>query len=309
MKRRHSRADAIALCARLRAAAAGHRVRRRSHRGVPDGERGDVRELAAAGGGVRPHLPACVPLFGARGHAGGAHAAGGGHAAPGAGGAAARAPAMPARQRFCRGRRRPRASRVLVEKAATAAPRPLRAFRAGCACERGDAGAAPWSSARSHRRYRQRIDRPRLAPHERDAASEAGAQARLAGAAARRPRALVGASWPTGIAGIFTKRRLDEAALRELEELLIAGDLGPATAAKLTAGARQDPLRPGGHAGRGARPAGAGDRGDPGAGGAAAAARPRAEAAGRCWSSASTAPARPRPSASWPSASARRAAR
>jgi fused signal recognition particle receptor len=40
----------------------------------------------------------------------------------------------------------------------------------------------------------------------------------------------------TGIAGIFTKRKLDEAALQELEELLIAADLGPATAAKLTAG-------------------------------------------------------------------------
>jgi fused signal recognition particle receptor len=40
----------------------------------------------------------------------------------------------------------------------------------------------------------------------------------------------------TGIAGIFTKRKLDDAALQELEELLIAGDLGPATAAKLTAG-------------------------------------------------------------------------
>jgi len=39
----------------------------------------------------------------------------------------------------------------------------------------------------------------------------------------------------TGIAGIFTKRKLDAAALQELEELLIAGDLGPATAAKLTA--------------------------------------------------------------------------
>ncbi len=40
----------------------------------------------------------------------------------------------------------------------------------------------------------------------------------------------------TGIAGIFTKRKLDDAALQELEELLIAGDLGPATAARLTAG-------------------------------------------------------------------------
>jgi fused signal recognition particle receptor len=40
----------------------------------------------------------------------------------------------------------------------------------------------------------------------------------------------------TGIVGIFTKRKLDDAALQELEELLIAGDLGPATAARLTAG-------------------------------------------------------------------------
>jgi fused signal recognition particle receptor len=39
----------------------------------------------------------------------------------------------------------------------------------------------------------------------------------------------------TGITGIFTKRKLDAAAIEELEELLIAADLGPATAAKLTA--------------------------------------------------------------------------
>ena len=39
-----------------------------------------------------------------------------------------------------------------------------------------------------------------------------------------------------GIAGIFNRRRLDEAALEELEELLILADLGPATAARLAAG-------------------------------------------------------------------------
>lgn len=38
-----------------------------------------------------------------------------------------------------------------------------------------------------------------------------------------------------GITGIFTKRKLDDAALEELEELLITADLGPATAAKITA--------------------------------------------------------------------------
>ena len=42
-----------------------------------------------------------------------------------------------------------------------------------------------------------------------------------------------------GITTIFTKRRLDQAALDELEELLIAGDLGPATAAGLVAELRR----------------------------------------------------------------------
>ena len=41
-------------------------------------------------------------------------------------------------------------------------------------------------------------------------------------------------SLTSGIGAIFTGRRLDEAALEELEELLIAGDLGAATAAALT---------------------------------------------------------------------------
>ena len=38
-----------------------------------------------------------------------------------------------------------------------------------------------------------------------------------------------------GISGIFTRRKLDAAALAELEDLLITADLGPATAARLTA--------------------------------------------------------------------------
>ncbi|WP_199229665.1 signal recognition particle-docking protein FtsY [Azospirillum sp. TSO22-1] len=38
-----------------------------------------------------------------------------------------------------------------------------------------------------------------------------------------------------GITGIFTKRKLDDEALEELEELLITADLGPVTAAKMTA--------------------------------------------------------------------------
>ena len=46
-------------------------------------------------------------------------------------------------------------------------------------------------------------------------------------------------SLTSGIGAIFTGRRLDEAALEELEELLIAGDLGAATAAALTAALAQ----------------------------------------------------------------------
>ncbi len=42
------------------------------------------------------------------------------------------------------------------------------------------------------------------------------------------------------LTGIFTKRKLDRAMLEELEEALIAADLGPATAGKLTIALAQD---------------------------------------------------------------------
>ena len=42
-----------------------------------------------------------------------------------------------------------------------------------------------------------------------------------------------------GIAGIFNRRRLDDEALEELEDLLIMADLGPATAARLASGLAQ----------------------------------------------------------------------
>lgn len=42
-----------------------------------------------------------------------------------------------------------------------------------------------------------------------------------------------------GISGIFTKRRLDDAAIEELEELLVSADLGIATATRLTASLRR----------------------------------------------------------------------
>ena len=65
-------------------------------------------------------------------------------------------------------------------------------------------------------------------------ASEGGAGrgllARLKAGLRRTSNSLTG-----GIGAIFTGRRLDDAALSELEEVLIAGDLGAATAAELTA--------------------------------------------------------------------------
>lgn len=53
--------------------------------------------------------------------------------------------------------------------------------------------------------------------------------ARLASGLAKSSTRLV-----TGISDIFTKRKLDDAALTELEDLLIAADLGTATAGRLT---------------------------------------------------------------------------
>ena len=57
-----------------------------------------------------------------------------------------------------------------------------------------------------------------------------GLLARLKAGLRRTSNSLTG-----GIGAIFTGRRLDDDALEELEELLIAGDLGAATAAELTA--------------------------------------------------------------------------
>ena len=48
MKRRHLRADAMRFCRGGAAPAARHRARRRSHRRLPDRDRGDVRQFAAA---------------------------------------------------------------------------------------------------------------------------------------------------------------------------------------------------------------------------------------------------------------------
>ena len=64
----------------------------------------------------------------------------------------------------------------------------------------------------------------------RDGGARRGLLGRLAAGLRRTSATLTG-----GIGAIFTGRRIDEAALEDLEELLIAGDLGAATAAELTA--------------------------------------------------------------------------
>ena len=82
----------------------------------------------------------------------------------------------------------------------------------------------------------------------------------------------------TGIGDIFTKRKLDDAALHELEELLIAADLGPVTAARLTANLREDALQPGNLRRGNPRRTGKRHRGDSRARGQAARHRPAAQA-------------------------------
>ena len=156
MKRRHGgpsdRARARA-CAR---AAAGHRVRRRPHRRVPDRDRGDVREHA------RPRRGSCglaflhvFPYSARARHAGRAHAAGAGDAAARARGAAARSRRAAAQAALPRPPASARRRRVLVERAGRAAKRALRA------------GARSTDAGRRHRRRampRRATSAPRRRP-------------------------------------------------------------------------------------------------------------------------------------------------
>ena len=75
MKRRHLRDDAIAFCDRVQGRAAGDGVRRRPDRGLSHRDRGDVRELAPPGRGMRPDLAARLPVQRPHRHAGGPDAA------------------------------------------------------------------------------------------------------------------------------------------------------------------------------------------------------------------------------------------
>ncbi len=106
MKRRHLRDDAIAFCETVRAARPEVVFGADFIAGFPDRDRGDVREHAAAGRGLRPDLAARLPVQPARRHAGGADAADAGPGDPRPRRAAARARRRPgggASARRCRG--------------------------------------------------------------------------------------------------------------------------------------------------------------------------------------------------------------
>ena len=91
MKRRHSRKDAIAFCDDVAPAAAGHRVRRRYHRRLPDRDRRHVPKFARSGRCVRAYAPSRLSVLGAGGDTGRAHAAACAHHRQGSGAAFARA--------------------------------------------------------------------------------------------------------------------------------------------------------------------------------------------------------------------------
>ncbi len=83
------------------------------------------------------------------------------------------------------------------------------------------------------------------------------------------------------VTAVFTKRKLDEAALEELEETLIAADLGVAASRPHRRRLPPDPLRQGGYRRGGEGDAGRGDRRDPRPGRPAPGDRPRPRAACR----------------------------
>ena len=100
------------------------------------------------------------------------------------------------------------------------------------------------------------------------------------------------------VTALFRKRRLDDEALEELEETLIAADLGVSAAPAHRRRLPPHPLRQGSHGRGGEGGARRGDRRDPRPRRQADGDQARARARTWCWWSASTAPARPPPSPS-----------
>ena len=269
MKRRHSRAQAIAAARRARALRPEIAIGADLIAGFPTENEAMFQrslDLVEECGIAFLHV---FPVQPARRHAGGADAA----ARPGARARARRAAAR-GRRGGAGGRAGARASAatatVLIE---TPGPRPHRVLRVGrvaarpgrvdrrmrfaargrklvgvpahevLAARRADDAAADTETLR-------RIAEPQPEPRRRAAGSAGCAP----GCRAAR-RALT-----EGINTIFPRRRLDDAALDELEELLIASDMGIGVAERGGRGAAPHPLQPGGLARGGARRARRGGR-------------------------------------------------
>ena len=228
MKRRHSRGRRAGPLPQAPRAQAGHRLRRRPDCRLPDRDTGDVREHTAPDRGRRADLAPRLPLF-----------------RPAPGTPAARMPQVPVaerrtraaalraaaegpRRRFLEGRVG-RESRVLLEKAESGRDECF----AEVAFDRPAGSPGELVRARITGATGDRLNRDRRLMAREDGGGR-GLLARLKAGLRRTSNSLT-----SGIGAIFTGRRLDEAALEELEELLIAGDLGAATAAELTAALAQ----------------------------------------------------------------------
>ena len=141
MKRRHSRADAVAMVERIKAARPDATIGADLIAGFPDRERGNGAQFAQTARRLRHHRRPRLPLLAAPEHAGGAHAAARARDRQG--------PRRPAARG--RGERAARAgstassappSRVLIENQRQGPQRRLRAGRTSPASKRGDTGLA-----------------------------------------------------------------------------------------------------------------------------------------------------------------------
>ena len=214
---------------------------------------------------------------------------------------AARMPQVPARACAERAAR----LRAAAPRRWRGAPRPGRPVASACWWKAADAACASTRARSIRTGAARRIDAPR------HVAAHATARLSAGGSPAMTPERLACGASQGGLARssrrsrrhrrVVRPRRLDDAALAELEELLIAADLGARSPAKLVARSSAAPASTRrSSTTRNPRRARRGDRRHPAAGRPAAAHRPGASRMWS-WSWASTAAARPPPSASWPS--------
>ncbi|MBA4095675.1 MAG: signal recognition particle-docking protein FtsY [Rhodospirillum sp.] len=179
---------------------------------------------------MRPHLPARIPVLSAGRHAGGAHAAAGGAGAQGTRGTAARSGTAGARPLSSKPGRRGDAPAGGAERGRRGV-RPQRPVRAGAPA--GERAARCDCRRACDRRHGRTSDRRMTLDNSES--EKRGWFQRLKAGLTRTSTKITGS-----ITGIFTKKKLDRALLDELEEALIAADLGPATAARLTEALAKD---------------------------------------------------------------------